>query len=105
MRRAILDDPLYAPVHRFVRDVPWDVVYSLPLVSRGRALGAVFFCFLPGGEPGEDERTFLRAIADQAAIAVENAGLLAEAREKAPSRSASGSPASCTTPSPRRSTG
>jgi signal transduction histidine kinase len=83
MRRAILGDPLYAPVHRFVRDVPWDVVYSLPLVSRGRALGAIFFCFLPNEEPGEDERTFLRAIADGAAIAVENAGLLAEAREKA----------------------
>jgi signal transduction histidine kinase len=83
MRRVILDDPLYAPVHRFVRGVPWDVVYSLPLVSRGRALGAIFFCFLPGEEPGEDERTFLRAIADQAAIAVENSGLLAEAREKA----------------------
>jgi PAS domain S-box-containing protein len=83
MRRAILEDPLYAPVHGFVRDVPWDVVYSLPLVARGRALGAIFFCFPPGGEPGEDEQTFLRAIADQAAIAVENAGLLAEAREKA----------------------
>jgi signal transduction histidine kinase len=83
MRRAIIEDPLYAPVHRFVREVPWDVVYSLPLVARGRALGAVFFCFLPGREPGEDERTFLRAIADQAAIAVENAGLLVEAREKA----------------------
>jgi PAS domain S-box-containing protein len=83
MRRAILEDPLYAPVHRFVRDALWDVVYSLPLVARGRALGAIFFCFLPNGEPGEDERTFLRAIADQAAIAVENAGLLVEAREKA----------------------
>ena len=83
MRRAILADPIYAPVHRFVRGAPWDVVYSLPLVSRGRALGAIFFCFLPEGGPGEDERTFLRAVADQAAIAVENAGLLAEAREKA----------------------
>jgi len=83
MRREILGDPLYAPVHRFVRVAPWDVVYSLPLVSRGRALGAIFFCFLPDEEPGEDERAFLRAIADGAAIAVENAGLLAEAREKA----------------------
>ena len=83
MRREILEDPLYAPVHRFVRDAPWDVVYSLPLVSRGRALGAIFFCFLPNAEPGEDERAFLRAIADGAAIAVENAGLLVEARERA----------------------
>ena len=83
LRRAILADPLYAPVHRFVQSEPWDIVYSLPLISRGRALGAIFFCFLPDQEPGEDERTFLRAVADQAAIAVENAGLLVEAREKA----------------------
>ncbi|QIN82082.1 PAS domain S-box protein [Rubrobacter tropicus] len=83
MRQSILADPVYAPVHRFVRDASWDVVYSLPLVSRGKPLGAMFFCFLPGGEPGEDERTFLRAVADQAAIAVENANLLVEARERA----------------------
>ena len=82
-RRAMLADPLYAPVHRFVREASWDVVYSLPLVSRGRALGAIFFCFLPDGEPGEDERVFLRAVADGAAVAVENARLFADAREKA----------------------
>jgi PAS domain S-box-containing protein len=83
LRAHILADPLYAPVHRFVREVPWDVVYSLPLVSRGRALGAIFFCFLPDAEPGEDEKVFLRAVADQAAVAVENARLFSEARGKA----------------------
>ena len=83
LRSFILADPLYAPVHRFVREAPWDVVYSLPLISRGRALGAIFFCFLPRGEPGEDEKVFLRAVADQAAIAVENARLFSEVRGKA----------------------
>ncbi len=83
VRNYILADPLYAPVHRFVREAPWDIVYSLPLVSRGLALGAVFFCFLPEGEPGEDEKVFLRAVADQAAVAVENARLFSEARGKA----------------------
>ena len=83
LRAYILADPLYAPVHRFVRDAPWDIVYSLPLVSRGLALGAIFFCFLPEGEPGEDEKIFLRAVADQAAVAVENARLFSEARGKA----------------------
>jgi signal transduction histidine kinase len=47
------------------------------------ALGAIFFCFLPEGEPGEDEKIFLRAVADQAAVAVENARLFSEARGKA----------------------
>ena len=83
LRARILADPLYAPVHRFVREAPWDIVYSLPLVSRGLALGAIFFCFLPEGEPGEDEKVFLRAVADQAAVAVENARLFSEARGKA----------------------
>ena len=83
LRSFILADPLYAPVHRFVREAPWDVVYSLPLISRGRALGAIFFCFLPGQEPAEDEKVFLRAVADQAAVAVENARLFSEVRGKA----------------------
>jgi signal transduction histidine kinase len=43
----------------------------------------IFFCFLPEGEPGEDEKAFLKAIADQTAVAVENARLFAEARDKA----------------------
>lgn len=83
IRDFLLSEPLYAPIHRFVREVPWDVTYSLPLVSRGRALGAISFCFLPGQEPAEDERVFLGAVADQTAVAVENARLFAEARGKA----------------------
>jgi PAS domain S-box-containing protein len=83
LRRFILDEPRYAPIHRFVREVPWDITYSLPLVSRYRTVGAIFFCYLPGEEPGEDEKGFLRAIADQAAVALENALLFAEARGKA----------------------
>jgi PAS domain S-box-containing protein len=83
LRRFLLEDPHYAPVHRFVREVPWDITYSLPLVSRHRTVGAIFFCYLPGEEPGEDEQVFLRAVADQAAVALENARLFSEARGKA----------------------
>jgi PAS domain S-box-containing protein len=83
LRRFLLEDPRYAPVHRFVREVPWDIVYSLPLVSRDRAVGAIFFCYLPGEEPGEEEKVFLKAVADQTAVAIENARLFAEARGKA----------------------
>jgi PAS domain S-box-containing protein len=83
VRRFFLVDPLYAPIHRFVRDASWDITYNLPLVSRDRALGAIFFCYLPEQEPGEDEKVFLKAVADQAAVAVENARLFSEARGKA----------------------
>ncbi len=82
-RRAILAEPLYAPIHRFIPGVPWDTVYSVPLISRGRAQGAMFFCYLPESEPDEDEKVFVGAVAYQAAIAVENARLLAEASGKA----------------------
>ena len=83
VRRFLLADPLYTPVHRFVREMPWDITYNLPLVSRSRALGAIFFCYLSDQEPGEDEKVFLRAVADQAAVAVENARLFDETRGKA----------------------
>jgi PAS domain S-box-containing protein len=39
-RRVLLDNPLYAPIHPLVREVRWDVVYIVPLVVRGEALGA-----------------------------------------------------------------
>jgi PAS domain S-box-containing protein len=58
-------------------------VFVVPLVSRGRALGAITFGYPPGQEPGENEKIFLGAIADHAAVAVENARLFAEARGKA----------------------
>jgi PAS domain S-box-containing protein len=83
VRRFLLADPLYAPVHRFLHQVPWDITYNLPLVSRGLALGTIFFCYLPEREPGEDEKVFLKAVADQAAVAVENAHLFAKTRGKA----------------------
>jgi PAS domain S-box-containing protein len=83
LRRFLLENRRYAPIHRFIREVPWDITYSLPLISRYRTAGAMFFCFLPGEEPGEDEQVFLRAVADQAAVALENARLFSEARGKA----------------------
>jgi PAS domain S-box-containing protein len=83
LRRFLLENRRYAPLHHLVREVPWDIAYSLPLVSRGQALGAIFFCYLPEQEPGEDEKVFLKAVADQAAVALENARLFSEARGKA----------------------
>ena len=82
-RRVILDNPLYAPIHRFVREAPWDTMKYLPLVSRGRALGTINLYYLPGEEPGEDESVFLGAVADQTAVAVENVRLFAAAQDTA----------------------
>lgn len=83
IRRRVLEDSAYAPIHPFMREAPWDAMYTAPLRYRGRALGAAFLYYLPDQAPGEDERVFLRAVADQAAVVVENARLFVEARGKA----------------------
>lgn len=83
LRRRALEDPAYAPIHPFMREASWDAMYTVPLRYRGRALGAAFLYYLPDQAPGEDERVFLRAVADQAAVVVENARLFVEARGKA----------------------
>jgi signal transduction histidine kinase len=82
-RRMILDEPVWAPLRPFVRRVPWDTLLTLRLDFRDRVVGAITFYYPPGEEPGEDERAFLHAVADQAAVAVENARLFSEARGKA----------------------
>lgn len=83
VRRRALEDPAYAPIHPFIREVAWDAMYIVPLRYRGRPLGAAYLYYLPDQAPGEDEKVFLRAVADQAAVVVENARLFAEARGKA----------------------
>src|SRR5215203_5239824 len=82
-RRFVLNNPLYATIHHFVREAPWDTLYIVPLISRGRALGTINLYYLPEQEPGEDEKVFLGAVADQTAVAVENVRLFAGVRGKA----------------------
>ncbi len=78
-RRAGLANPLFAPIHQFLRDAPWDTIYFVPLVVGGQALGALDLYYPAGQEPDEEEIVFLGAVADQAAVAVEHARLVAEA--------------------------
>jgi PAS domain S-box-containing protein len=82
-RELLLSNELYAPIHHLVSEVAWDTAYIVPLISRGRSLGALKLLYLPDQEPGEEEKVFLEAVADQTAVAVENARLFSEARGKA----------------------
>jgi signal transduction histidine kinase len=82
-REFLLNDELYGPIHHFVREAAWDTAYIVPLISRGRSLGALNLLCLPGQEIGEEEQVFLKAVADQTAVAIENARLFSEARGKA----------------------
>ena len=83
VRRFLLANAAYSPIHHLVREALWDTAYVVPLISRDRALGAINLLYLPDREPGEDEKAFLKAVADQSAIVVENARLFAQARDKA----------------------
>jgi signal transduction histidine kinase len=78
-----LADPLAAPLHPYLPDVAWETVLSLPLDSLGRSLGALHVYRPAGPDPHADELAFLSAVADQTAVAVQNARLLADGRRNA----------------------
>lgn len=83
VRQWVLDTPEMAPLHELMRDITWDTIIGVPLNYRGRPLGALCtFCRDDAG-PVEDEIAFLTTIADQAAVAVENARLFSEVQGKA----------------------
>jgi PAS domain S-box-containing protein len=83
VRQSNLADPRWALVHEYLQQSEWDTVACIPLVYRGVSLG-VFTVYYPAGPgPSESEIAFFSAIADQAAVAVENARLLVEAQAKA----------------------
>jgi len=82
-RGDMLHDPHQTPLHGFVREAAWDALVAVPLVSRGRALGAMSCAYPVGREPDADEVAFLAAVADQAAVAAETAQLFAEIQGKA----------------------
>jgi PAS domain S-box-containing protein len=67
----ILGDPAFASAHSVVRDVPWKVVVTIPMVHGGRSLGALSAYFRPGQRPNEPTMTFLHAIAGLAASSAE----------------------------------
>jgi GAF domain-containing protein len=74
-RRTILANPRLAPIRHFYEEDLWDTFYIVPLLFRGRALGTINFGYPRGQEPGEEEKVFLKAVSDQAAVALENARL------------------------------
>lgn len=82
-RREILNDPHCQPIQRFAQDAAWDSLAAVPLITRGRAVGALTGYYHKRPGPTESDVAFLSSIADQAAVAVENARLMVEAQGKA----------------------
>jgi len=71
---------------------------------RDRGFGSVNAYYPRGVEPSPDDIAFLRAVADQGSVAVQNARLLTEAQSKAGLEERQRLAASCTTRFPRRCT-
>lgn len=82
-RQQTLSDPRFAPLHDISLGATWSTLAAVPLISRGRIIGVMNGYYPEGSEPLEHELTFLTAIADQAAVAVENARLLGALESKA----------------------
>ena len=70
------------PVEHLDGELDWASIACFPMRARNRSVG-VIKTFWRGPPPSGDELRFLAAVVDQAAVAVDNAGLLAEAAESA----------------------
>jgi signal transduction histidine kinase len=82
-KARLLTDPAWEPLHGQFRRFEWDDFVSAPLLVRDRPVGALNAYYRPGHDPSEDDVAFLASMADHAAVAVENARLLADSRDRA----------------------
>jgi len=81
-RAATMADERYASIHDVIRAQEWDPLAVVPVVYQGRQLGLLVACYRVGEEPNAEEMAFLGAIADQSAVAIENARLFAAADKR-----------------------
>ena len=82
-KAAVLADPAWAPLWAIMGAPRWDSFVAVPLVVRGRAVGVLNAYYEPGEIPDGATLEFLDAMADQAAMAVDSADLLARSRHDA----------------------
>ncbi|TVS99318.1 GAF domain-containing sensor histidine kinase [Amycolatopsis bartoniae] len=82
-KAGVLADPHWAPLHAIMGAPDWDTFVAVPLVVRGRAVGVLNAFYSAGEDPNQETLEFLDAMADQAAMAVDSAELLARSRHEA----------------------
>ena len=80
---ATMSDPAWEPLRETLRHPRWDWFASVPLQARGEPVGILNAFFAPGQTVGETELEFLVAMAEQAAMAVDQASLLERERDVA----------------------
>ena len=82
-RRTAEADPGYAPLHPMWVGMAFQDAVVVPLGTRGRCVGCLLLYVEAGREVDVDERAFIQAVADQAAVAVENSRLFVDAESHA----------------------
>lgn len=75
--------PGYEEVRESLLAAGWESMAVVPMIYRGTGIGLLMVVYLPGTEPDGDELSFLEAISDQAAVALENARLFEQAQAAA----------------------
>lgn len=73
----------WEPLHEHFDAFEWDSFVSAPLRSHGSAIGALNVYYRPGHDPSEADVAFVGSMADQAAVAVQNARLITASRGRA----------------------
>jgi len=81
--QPLFEDPRYAPMHESMAEAAWNSVAVVPLVARDEELGVLSVFYPADYDPTDADTDFLTAMADQVAIAVDNARLLGELEGKA----------------------
>lgn len=82
-KAQILADPLWEPMHAIFEQVEWDCFGAFPIIARDRAVGVLIAFFRPGHDPDEEMIAFMSDLADQAALAVDYATLIAISQDEA----------------------
>lgn len=84
-RTAALENSEYEAVHPFFNRMEgeWDDVALISLVASGEELGQMAVYVRAGQDLDEEDRGYLTALADQAAVAVRNASLFRAAEQNA----------------------
>ena len=81
-RERTLADARFRPVHAIALHAGWSAMATVPVVSRGQVIGVFNGFFRTDADPVDEDLPFLSAIADQAAVAIENARLLGAVETK-----------------------
>ena len=82
-KRRTLGQPGYEVPYDLIRNEPWDTLAMFPMIYQDHAVGLIIVGYAADDEPSREETAFLEGVADQAAVAVENARLFSQAQSLA----------------------